>query len=195
MAKTIGSWDFKEKHVDPTVVDNSFVSSESAVICVVPKTKSGSVTDWIPVGLVENFTLQQRKQLMELYEIGSKEQFQVPGKTTKRLSLTRVLFNGSSLMKAISGQNGVTPTFGGVDDPGGKETSSFYINLASSYFDNPIDIGLVFHDQSDNEYGAMAMVGCYIESHTMTLAAQQTVVMESVSMTCNKVVPAVYGAD
>jgi len=73
-----------------------------------------------------------------------------------------------------------------------------FMNLASSFFDQPMDLGLVIQDQDPTSadvgkaYGALAFENCFIESHSMNIAANQTVVMESVSLTVGKIIPQDY---
>ncbi|MBC8551457.1 MAG: hypothetical protein H8D23_17570 [Candidatus Brocadiales bacterium] len=201
---TINDWDFQSKQVDPNMDSHDFVSSQSLVFCTIPPlTGTGGdedldgnisdVTKWVPIGLVENASLQQRRQVNELFEIGSKKMFQIPGRTFRRASLARVVFDGDSLLNAASGgvdAEGVNLGEAG-DGVAADANSKFYINLASSYFDTPKNIGLVIRDQEEEFYGALALKHCFIESHQMSMAAQQTVVMENISMTVSEFVPIV----
>ncbi len=99
----VGSWDFNSEHVQDhgVTTGKDFVSSETIVVCAVPTgTNASNPSTWIPIGLLENAGLQQNKQLAQLFEIGSKKSFIIPGRTFKRLNLSRILFNGPSLLKA-----------------------------------------------------------------------------------------------
>jgi len=213
---TLDKWDFKAKQVDENMDSNDFVSSQSLVFCSIPPSKTivtpGKPTElemdanlvdptkWVPIGMVENASLQQRRQVNELFEIGSKKMFQIPGRTFRRANLARVVFDGASLLKAASGGlSGVAASTAGSlgtlgehgDAVASADASEFYINLASSYFDLPRNIGLVMRDQEGEYYGALALKHCFIESHQMSVAAQQTVVMENISMTVSEFVPVV----
>jgi hypothetical protein len=102
----VGQWNFNSEHVQDHGVTSGkdFVSSETIVVCAVPAGGTGltSPSNWIPIGLLENVSLQQNKQLAQLFEIGSKKSFIIPGRTFKRMNLSRILFNGPSLLKAAT---------------------------------------------------------------------------------------------
>jgi len=199
---TVNEWVFQAKQVDPDMNSNDFVSSQSLIFCSIPVDNNGNLdanlsepSKWVPIGLVENASLQQRRQVNELFEIGSKKMFQIPGRTFRRASLSRILFDGPSLLNVVSGGlsgSSSDLTLGEAGDGVAADANSnFYINLASSYFDTPRNIGLIMKDQEEQYYGALALKHCYIESHQMSMAAQQTVVMENISMTVSEFVPVV----
>ncbi len=230
-------WDFQTKHVQDLGVFKGadYISSESIVMCAVPwagtapdLSPSTTVADWIPIGLLENITIQQNKQLQSMYEIGSKKMFNIPGRTYKRINLSRIMFNGPSIMKAISQFNlpyaGFTGTInaiaghdglgaaGGLDEPAAgvnptitafnynetavgaaNNTSHLFIDLASSFFNSPVNLGMVFRDSEDDTYGAFILSDAFVQSHQMTITGQQTVVMENISMTCGDLIPVTAG--
>jgi len=201
---TINKWDFQVSQVDETMDSHDFVSSQSIVFCSIPFASSATddddaldanivdISKWEPIGMVENASLQQRRQVSELFEIGSKKMFQIPGRTFRRANLARVVFDGASLLKTVSTGLDQTDSFSIEGDrAAADEDSKFYINLASSYFDTPRNIGLVMRDQQNQYYGALALKHCFIESHQMSIAAQQTVIMENIAMTVSEFVPVV----
>jgi hypothetical protein len=192
-------WSFQTSHVGSEDIYNGkdFISSESIVICSIPANKRDSATEWKPIGLLENATLQQNKQINQLFEIGSKKSYIVPGRTYKRLSLSRVLFNGDSLLKVITSSTPY-PTDDSIatnDAPAGGDDARLYIDIASAYFNVPVDLGFVIHDQEDDAFGAFALTGCYVQSHQMSLSGQQTVVMENVTITVDDIIPAEYAPE
>jgi len=221
--RTTTNWDFQSKHVQELGVfkGNNFISSESIVLCAVPYNTSGgpddSVASWIPIGLLENITIQQNKQLQSMFEIGSKKMFNIPGRTYRKVNLSRIMFNGPSIMKAVSQHNleyGTKPGTENVldnqqtaqsqldDAPGNGVNSDYvadydaapnlYIDLASGFFNHPVHLGMVFKDSDNDNYGAFAMADCYVQSHQMSITGQQTVVMENISMVCTDIIPAAY---
>ena len=218
------AWDFENKHVQeyPGIYDGKdYISSESIVICAVP-VGDKLVTDiagWMPIGLVENINLQQQRPVAQLFEIGSKKQFQLPGRSTMRAQISRILFNGPSLLKSISAFNmgnrysditkgtkdamvGVTvnpaePISGNGEDESvnaGEKTSSFFINLSSQYFSRPMNLGLVIKDSENEYYGATVLRECFVQTHNMSISGQQTIVMENVNLSVAEVVPINVGA-
>ena len=95
---------WKDKRVQPIGEDTGdFVSAESTLLVsgpsVYPKNDEESL---IPIGLVQNATVTQNKQIQQLHEIGSRQMFTVPGRTFASVGIARVLFDGPSLLFAIT---------------------------------------------------------------------------------------------
>lgn len=219
-----GDWDFIEKHVQPdsgVTEGRNFVSSESVIICAAPFGDNETViAEWIPIGLTENITFQQNKQIQQLYEIGSKKTFIIPGRTYKRAAISRIMFNGPSILKAISifNMSKTDGTIGtevgaGKDYRGGlsgvaandepaisvNENSTFplsfendpnlFIDLASQFFNRPVNMGIVLKDSEDEYFGAFLMKKCYVQSHQMTITGQQTIIMENINLIIDDIDP------
>lgn len=234
--KTLQSWaaTFKEERVQTHNLEaGNFLSSETAVIVSGPATlKSGDAIDLIPIGLAQNFSVNQGKQIFTFNEIGSSKPFMIPGRTRTSANITRILFDGPSLMyvmglsKKTSGHpvafNNVGKNIGGpdpskllIDDlpsanwepptevdesnatgsyvPTGKGATSspgqFFINLRSSFFNNPSGLGVVMFDNEAEPYGGFYLEECYINGHNMSLASQSVVIMENVSLFATDIVP------
>ena len=111
----LGAWLFKDAHVQPDNLQGgqNFVSSESIVLAAGPQKVPADITSCLPIGLLENVTIAQNKELKQLFEIGSRQSYFLPGRTFIQVNLTRVVFNGPSLLKAM---NAWTPS-GGVNTP------------------------------------------------------------------------------
>jgi len=78
-----------------------FVSAESVILAAGLPGQPADVNTLIPIGLVENANIQQNKALQQLFEIGSRRPFFIPGRHQIQASLSRVMFNGPSLLKAL----------------------------------------------------------------------------------------------
>ncbi len=65
----------------------------------------------------------------------------------------------------------------------------FFINLASSYFNKPIGLGFAFYDTSGDAYGGFYLEGCFIQAHSLSLAAQQTILVENISLRATALSP------
>ena len=224
--KKLSDWivKFTSEHAQPlNTVAGDFLSSESVVLCSGPA-KLDSATDTtqplelIPIGLVQNTQVTQAKQIQQLFEIGSRLPFFVPGRTTVQVGMARVLFDGPSLMQALyvytHGNDLVVPAIGDgtseTSNPGepfndpptgdpnivgdftGFSTVSnaeFFINLASEFFNIPLGLGVVLYDMQQQAYGGFYLEECYIQSHRFSASAQQTVLMEDVSIRCTALKP------
>jgi len=190
------SWNFKTGHVQgPAMSGKDYVSSESLVICAVKTPAAGGggeqpviqETDLFPIGIVQNVGIQQQKLINQLYEIGSKEPFLIPGRTMAQIQLARVVFNGDNILAFL--YNPESTAGDAVNADAGIEGTSakIYLNLASELFNKGIDIAIVIHDSEDEAVGAFIFRECYIQSHGMNISSNQTIVAENISLRCKKI--------
>ena len=221
MSKLFQDWKFKQGHVQAVPEGGDFLSSESCVICAGPPTYSvaqdeatgvnsdASYDDnnLIPIGLVQNATVTQNKQIQQLYEIGSRQPIFIPGRTVVQAALSRILFDGPSLLRALykinHGDSHTTmPWFDPEADgnvnvsntPGqpfvkGGDQAKFYINLASEFFNKPIGLAFFLNDMENEEYGGFYLENCYVQSHQISIAGQQTILVENCGLRCSRVIP------
>lgn len=197
--QSLTSWNFRTKHVQPGQLGreatdgNNYVSAESIVLCAVLPTAVGSpntvgADQLFPIGVMQNAGFNQQKQINQLYEIGSRLPFFIPGRTLVQLNMTRVVFNGDSLMAALYHADGNEGDYVPLESPGpvltqgGEASRRFYMNLASELFNRGIDIGLVIRDSEDEASGAIIFRECIIQSHGMGISSNQTVVAENISL-------------
>lgn len=213
---------FTSEHAQPLdTVAGDFLSSESVVLLSgPPKLDSGNPpSNLIPIGLIQNVQVTQAKQIQQLFEIGSRLPFFIPGRTTVQVGMARVLFDGPSLMEALyvyneggvelyvpaigEGQTALSnpgePFNSAGEDPvqigtttGGFETTNnaeFFINLASEFFNKPLGLGCIMYDMQQQAYGGFYLEECYIQSHRFSASAQQTVLMEDVGIRCTALRP------
>jgi len=202
-------WDFANENVQNITDMGDFLSSESVVIFSGPP-KYGTNTDLVPIGLVQNVQVSQNKQMQQLFEIGSRQPFFIPGRTIVQVGISRVLFDGPSLMRALYTSanaegtavfNGATvptdadqaekPTmpFTGGDGSTPTTDGKFFINLASKFFNSPTGLGFMLHDMANDSYGGFYCENCYFQTHSFSLAGQQTVLLENVGIRCGRIVP------
>ena len=211
---------FTSEHAQPLdTIAGDFLSSEAVVLLSGPPklTDANPPTNLIPIGLVQNVQVTQAKQIQQLFEIGSKIPFFIPGRTTVQVGMARVLFDGPSLMQALYVYNeGGDPLYvpaipagqTNLSNPGepfsaadpnvigsvsaGFDTTNnaeFFINLASEFFNKPLGLGCVLYDMQQQAYGGFYLEECYIQSHRFSASAQQTVLMEDVGIRCTALRP------
>ncbi len=211
MAQTLQNWVFKEKHVnDNHLVSDGFASAESIVLVAGPPTVGSNfnATGLNTIGVVESAAISQNKQIQQIYEIGSKLPFNIPGRTTVNVALSRIMFDGESLMAAIAESNTNANDYGtGNDSPGfavdgsgqqggtNDKQGNFYLNLASSYFNQPIGLGMIFHDNEDQPLAMIYLEECLIRSQQLSIGAGQTIVMENVNIVAANIQPINYGGN
>jgi len=126
-------------------------------------------------------------------------------------AMSRILFDGPSLMRAlykiyhlsdsqITTQPWFNPDAGdAVNDanaPGrpfeensGATQAKFFVNLASEFFNRPLGLAFFLNDMQDQEYGGFYLENCYIQSHQLSIAGQQTILVENCGLRCSRVIP------
>lgn len=200
----ITDWQFKKQHVQPDELQvagagtglGDFVSSESIVLAAAPpSSKDFSVATAIPIGVCDTIQIGQNKTIQQLWEIGSREPFFIPGRNFVTGTIGRVLFNGDSLLGALYESTDQT----GVGEPAGSEFAiagstvdakgHMYMNLASDLFNRPFGMVLFMKDSEDEWVAAFFLENCFVQAHSLTLQSQQIVVGENIQFRCSKVVP------
>ena len=93
-------------HVDPDITDGSAFTSSATIVIgarkgeIVSKvfSKDGgdspTAADFEAIGVVQNASVAQNKQLAEIFEIGSKESYFIPGRTVIQATISRVMIDG-----------------------------------------------------------------------------------------------------
>ena len=209
-------WKWKEKHVQPddfgTTNNGNFITSESIVICAGPNELPTDIPNsLIPIGLLEQAVVAQNRQTQELFEIGSRKSYFIPGRSYVQMTLARVMFNGPSLLKAITAYGDPTgmaeniagdpaspwgPAEGDTDlldaTDWDSDFANYVINLASDFFNRPVGLGVLIHDSEDDKYGGFYLQNCYVQSHQFSVAGQQTVVMENCQIRASDLKPISY---
>ena len=196
----LGDWNFLDGNVQEIEDGSDFLSAESTVICAGPADLGAAIPEVRPVGLVQNAQITQNKQIQQLFEIGSRKPFFIPGRTLIQLGMSRVLFDGASLMRALYevSTDNTTDNYDSADvvppaEPYGAATSGdFYMNLASEFFNRPLGLAFIFHDGQNQKYGGFYLENCYIQTHGMSMAGQQTVLLENVGIRASSLIPLDY---
>ena len=220
---------WKDKNVQDLNSTYDFVSSESTLLVSGPpeyspvaeegKVASANVGEaaLIPVGLVQNASVAQNKQIQQLNEIGSRQLFTIPGRAYAQANIARIMFDGPSLLFAmstyyddqttaklhipnvqkVSASDPTKPYPATADDENGttvitQETTTvggYWGNLESSIFNKPLGLGFIFLDTESEFYGGIYLEKCYINSYNMGISAQQTILLENVSVRATRVRP------
>lgn len=114
-------WDFQTQHVQQNLVGGDFVGSHSCILCATaPRlsdmTDSGEMptefsndngaddlgqTFAIPIGVIDTATLQQDRQMAQIFEIGSKRSYILAGRTVGQMQIARVFYKGPNLLRML----------------------------------------------------------------------------------------------
>jgi hypothetical protein len=183
-----------------------FISAETIVIASLARnTSTGDflnntygLDDFIPIGVIENVNLAQQKNIQQLFEIGSKDSYFVPGRTIIQVALNRVLLDGDSLMRVMyptkTGDSANMDEFDssvlGTGSPPGTTNSDLpdlWFNLAATFLNKPATLALLFYDDQRTLLGSIVLVDAVVESHNIAIAAAQTVITENVRIRVSKI--------
>jgi hypothetical protein len=151
----------------------------------------------VPIGLVETAQINMNKPLSRIFEIGSKLSYIIPGRTVGAISLNRVFFDGPSLLKILYAGE-IIPNTESADllykygefssSPGASgqyaltSSGNIGMNLASSFFDQPIGLAFFFANRGDNTVGQIYFEGCSISAYNMGISANMNVLTEAINM-------------
>lgn len=168
----------------------------------------------ITVGLIQDLTISQQKNIVKFFEYGNDEYQMVTGKPRINASINRVLFDGPSILKYIGyayedtqmndhksrgyykfmmgnlkEKLGATKT----NDPNMPGSSDFWMNLTSELFDNPIGIFINIKQRLPNgdlhDYGGVFLENCLISSHNLQLSAPNRILTENIQMEIGRPIP------
>jgi hypothetical protein len=198
-----------DQHVQPALMtgDLGYVTSETIVIAALNHNiETGlpvvdgnrySPSNFTPIGVLENASVAQQKTIQQLWEIGSRKSYFVPGRTFIQVVLNRVLFDGPSLMRTlyptIRMEEYTDSTFtNSADSPGIAGNTSvdrqserkvdLWFNLASKFFNKPSTIALIFYDNDKNPIGNIVLEDAYAEALNLGITSGQTIVTENVRL-------------
>jgi len=223
-----GGWDWKNKHVSQAYIDktlgiqvndkgiaiNDIIESGTVLICAGPADleiamSSADGVRIVPIGLVSSAQINMSKPLSRIFEIGSRLSYLIPGKTVGGIGMSRVFFDGPSLLKAMYFGE-VKADYSTSDKKYAKFMSSKYLNtsgaesyqefepigsgqmsmnLASSFFDQPVGLAFYFKDQQDDMVSQNYFEGCRVSSHQLSIQADMNVLLEGVSIEFVRVRP------
>lgn len=214
--KPIENWNFTQQHVDTSAMTQTgeaagtrgnYISSESIVLAAGPSTltAAGTLENVIPIGVCDTIQVMQNKGVITLYEIGSRIPYIIPGRPITQFQISRVLFNGDSLLGALSAgiiaANEADPenyTGSVMNAPGASfsvnnqpadNPAKFYLNLASHFFNAPFGLGMFIKDSEKQWVAAYYAENCVIQQHSMAIQGQNMVIMENASVRCTTFVP------
>jgi hypothetical protein len=108
---TLGNWDWTNNHVQADLQGGQFVNAATTMIAAGPprlgqtnysrSLENAGKNVAFPIGIIENFGLNQNKMIQKMFEIGSKRAYHIPGRTVGAITLGRILYWGPSLMRVL----------------------------------------------------------------------------------------------
>lgn len=211
----MSTWDFRHQHVQQFDSNEiaSQIGSKSVLISVGPPNFDPEGQS-VVVGMVQNLSMQQQRQIMEIFEIGSQRRYYADNPHRNMLQMSRILFSGPSFMKLLASgilNQGVMPgpnprgvnQFAGLFEAGNRNAvgsnpnGQFFINLASDVFNNPLGVMLQFRESRGHggsvDYGSIYCEVAKVQGHNMAMNSQMWMIQEDVSILFENVVPLAGG--
>lgn len=223
---SLAQWSPYSRYVQGGMVDGQFLSAAFTLVAAGPPrlaniggaagaaatlSTSGAGKNWaFPVGIVQNINLSHNRAFQRFWELGSERSYFVSGRTMGQLALSRIMYHGPSLLRALYAyyQDLLPPTVvpflfknsgastvanpHNVKIPPGYE--NVFLNLASDLFSQPVGMLLYFRDSNEDTVGAIYLEACYVPSHTIATDAGGTVIQENVSVQFERAVPVAVAA-
>lgn len=219
MAGPFEGWNPMNHYVQNGLVDGRFLaggltmlaagpprlSQLSATAAAISTNATGESDIVYPLGITQNVNLQQNKQFMRVWELGSERSYWIGGRTTGTISLSRVYYDGASLLRVLYayyqdlvgdvqvpwlfpniGAAGMANPHDVIIPPGYE---NLYVNLASDLFNQPIGIMVYMRNSNLDTMGAIYLEACVIPNHSFATDAQGTIVQESAGLQFERVVP------
>lgn len=223
MAGPFEGWNPMQHYVQNGLVDGRFMAGGLTMLAAGPprlnqlaashsaaQASSTGESDIVyPLGITQNINLQQNKQFMRVWELGSERSYWIGGRTTGTISLSRVYYDGPSLLRVLYAYYQdvvgdvkvpwVFPNVGAANManphdviiPPGYE--NLYINLASDLFNQPIGLMMYMRNSNLDTVGAVYLEACVIPNLSFATDAQGTIVQESCGLQFERIVPVNVG--
>jgi hypothetical protein len=214
-----GGWNWEDSHVaqaysSPHGIDskasiaiNDIIESGTVLIAAGPADLDKAVENGsegvriVPIGLIESAQISMSKPLSRIFEIGSKLSYIIPGKTVGGIGISRVFFDGPSLLKALyfgevrsdyaTEKNKYAKFVSNPNNIDGEDSyqkfanigsGNMAMNLASSFFDQPVGLAFYFKDQQNDEVGQIYLEGCRVSTYNIGISSSMNVLTEAVNM-------------
>lgn len=206
----VNDWDFENYHVSSNIDPDFFISSDTVLVAAGPREfKASGAIDVYPVGVVENFTYSEGRQLQRIYEIGSALSYFVVGRAMGTIQMGQIYFNGPSLASALYGaykldvknenvtiEPLVTTSQDKIDlhtkpgFPRKTDNRGFTItSMFSDLFRRSFGLLLYFKDVAGNPIGGLYFERAYISGRQQAMTAGAIVVAEGVGIEYTRSIP------
>ncbi len=212
----LSGWQPFDTHVQGGMIDGRFMSAAFTLLAAGPPRLSAITTGGssagapgefaFPIGVLQNFNLSHNRQFSRFWEIGSERSYFVSGRAMGQMSLSRIMYHGPSLLRAMyayysdqlpasvqidplfdnPGIEGVANKHDVIIPPGYKNV---FLNLASDLFTQPVGMLMYFRDSNLATMAAGYLEECFVPGHNLATDSQGTVIQESCQVQFERMVP------
>lgn len=196
-------WDYKSSYVSTLAEDGlerfgQFSATPDTTLLYAGPARfsglSGDAAQLIPIGLADGITVSQSAATARLFELGSNRSFFTRGKTATGLSLGRMLSDTRSLLAVLTA-NSYKPNYNNSSAGGADPNPNIQLNLDSEIFGVPFGLMMLMKTRGGGTDGsgkiltAVYFEYCVLGNHSFSIASASPVVVEQVSMECDRVLP------
>jgi len=227
----IETWNYKERFVQADEnqgFSGNFLKGESTLIAIGPASAnaaagaSGDVQQGskiVGIGLAPQMAVQQNLPIQRIYEIGSRRAHMIDGIPMGGGSISRLLYNGPSLLRALyfvsyekDGSitdvaiSGLGPSINNANQQYLKDVFKNYDKKGSTIFKNnknnylwlslwderltlPFGLVQIFKDGAGRYAGALYFEGAKVTGHQHAIQAGANFIMEGISFMFDRAVP------
>jgi len=198
------AWDWKGSYVSGLADDglerfSQFSATPDTTILYAGPARftglAGDASVLVPIGMSDQFSIQQSPSVARLFEIGSNRSFFTRGKTASAAALGRMLCDQKNLMAALT-QNAYRPEVIPTSEPGAASPRpDIMMNLDSEYFGVPFGLLVLLKTRGGGTVGegkvltALYCEYCMLTSFAFQVASSQPVIVEQVSIEFDRVLP------
>ncbi len=194
--EAMSTWQNANKHVDTNIAKGNFTSAAYTVVFVrVRSNMSGNseLDVFRPIGVIQNWTFSENRQIEEIWEIGSDTKYLIPGRTTGQINILRFLIDGADLVNTMynTTASGQTVT----------ATDSAYASLKQ--INSAVDLLFVVYENAANDntgdpnHALMVRYfdNCWIAARQESITANQILIAENVTIMYENMLTTVTVAD
>ena len=188
----IASWDSEENYVEQAMESAMYNSAhaDDTLVMIGPARKPTSDIDQhlTAVGVLQNFSIQQSKQVVPHSAIGSSRTFFQSSKVMVQGNIGRLFINGKNLYRVLY-ENAFKSGYALKAEPlphAGSNTK-FLANLDSSLFLIPFGMAVVYRDKAKNTLGGVYIELVVIPSWGSQINAGSPTIVEGTSFMADRV--------
>ena len=199
--KSVDQWRFQENYVERLMDNSAFTAAHpnNTLLMAGPArfTNTASAKDspgetLLPIGMVQNMSVQQQRPVQPMQAVGSSRSFFVAGKSSISFNMSRLMVNGRNLLRALYTQAVQSKIdVSKFDEPPVRSDGNekFFLNLDSELFYIPIGLAVLFRSVSHDTVGAFYIELAMLNSWSVQFSAGQAMVMENVSGLADRIKP------
>jgi hypothetical protein len=153
----------------------------------------------VAVGMLQTIQVSQSRQVTPAMVIGSGRMFMLAGKAQTQISVQRMFAKGRNLQRALLrglkdiGDKDVATSFNPEEPAHAQGNPGMVFNLDSELMKIPFGMAVMFRNKAGHDIGSFYLESCMAQSYSIGLQAGQNIVMEDMSLMCDRILPISLG--